>query len=92
MSPRPAEYTPGAPSSHGNTWLHDFAQAMSGERAVWAYIGKVLVALYLSGWIAMRLGMSSPGTAMITVLVVMNRNTGMVLAKAFYRGVGTVVG
>src|SRR5690606_20385835 len=36
--------------------------------------------------------MASPGTAMITVLVVMNRNTGMVLAKAFYRGVGTVVG
>ena len=96
MSTRPAEHAPDAQKSPDtkspNTLLHTFAQAMSGERAVWAYIGKVLVALYLSGWIAMRLGMSSPGTAMITVLVVMNRNTGMVLAKAFYRGVGTVVG
>ncbi len=91
MSARPAEYAPGAPKSP-NTVLQTVAQAMSGESAVWAYVGKVLVALYLSGWLAMRLGMSSPGTAMITVLVVMNRNTGMVLAKAFYRGVGTVVG
>ncbi len=72
--------------------LQAFRQAMAGEASTWAYIGKVLVALYLTGWIAMRLGMSSPGTAMITVLVVMNRNTGLVLAKAFYRGLGTVVG
>lgn len=96
MSTRPAEYAPGVRQSPATksfaNWRHTFAQAMGGERAVWAYIGKVLVALYLTGWIAMRLGMSSPGTAMITVLVVMNRNTGMVLAKAFYRGVGTVVG
>ncbi len=75
----------------GRAWPR-LRQAMAGEASTWAYIGKVLVALYLSGWIAMRLGMSSPGTAMITVLVVMNRNTGLVLAKAFYRGLGTVVG
>ena len=55
MSSRPVEYAPGASRFHSNNWLHTFAQAMSGERAVWAYIGKVLVALYLSGWIAMRL-------------------------------------
>ncbi|WP_449468316.1 FUSC family protein [Stenotrophomonas humi] len=91
MSAQPAAHARGAPKSP-NLLLHTVAQAMSGERAVWAYVGKVLVALYLSGWLAMRLGMNSPGTAMITVLVVMNRNTGMVLAKAFYRGVGTVVG
>ncbi len=91
MSAQPAEHAPGAPKS-SHPLLQTVAQAMSGERAVWAYVGKVLVALYLSGWLAMRLGMSSPGTAMITVLVVMNRNTGMVLAKSFYRGVGTVVG
>jgi uncharacterized membrane protein YccC len=90
MSTHPAECAPGA--LQVSRWTDTIRHAMSGERAVWAYVGKVLVALYLSGWIAMRLGMSSPGTAMITVLVVMNRNTGLVLAKAFYRGLGTVVG
>jgi uncharacterized membrane protein YccC len=91
MSAAPAAPAAGAPQvSRG--LLQSFRQAMAGEASTWAYIGKVLVALYLSGWIAMRLGMSSPGTAMITVLVVMNRNTGLVLAKAFYRGLGTVVG
>jgi uncharacterized membrane protein YccC len=90
MSTHPAECAPGAGKL--SRWTGTLRHAMTGEGAVWAYIGKVLVALYLSGWIAMRLGMSSPGTAMITVLVVMNRNTGMVLAKAFYRGLGTVVG
>lgn len=90
MSAVPAERAPEATLfSRG---LQALRQAMAGEAAVWAYIGKVLIALYGSGWLAMRLGMTSPGTAMITVLVVMNRNTGMVLAKAFYRGLGTVVG
>ena len=34
-------------------------QAMAGEASTWAYIGKVLVALYLSGWIAMRLDLGN---------------------------------
>lgn len=69
-------------------WL----EAMQGEKQVWLFIAKALLALYLSCWIAMRLEMPSPATAMITVLIVMNPQTGMVLAKAFYRGMGTLIG
>ena len=62
------------------------------EGQIWLYIAKTVVALYLTAWLAMRLEMPSPSTAMITVLIVMNRQPGLVLAKAFYRGLGTVVG
>ena len=65
---------------------------LADEAQVWLYIGKTVVALYLAAWLAMRLEMPSPSTAMITVLIVMNRQSGLVLAKAFYRGIGTVVG
>ena len=62
------------------------------EGQTWLYIGKTLLALWLAGWLGMRLAMPSPVTCMITVLIVMNRQTGLVLAKAFYRGIGTVLG
>ena len=62
------------------------------EGQIWLYIGKTLVALFLAAWIAMRLAMPSPLTSMLTVLIVMNRQTGLVLAKAFYRGLGTLLG
>lgn len=62
------------------------------EGQTWLYISKTLLALWLAGWLGMRLAMPSPVTCMITVLIVMNRQTGLVLAKAFYRGTGTLLG
>jgi uncharacterized membrane protein YccC len=46
----------------------------------------------LALWIAMRLDMQQPRTAMTTVFVVMQPQSGMVLAKSFYRFCGTMVG
>ncbi|WP_250512812.1 FUSC family protein [Caballeronia sp. INDeC2] len=58
----------------------------------WVYIFKAVLAALLSLWIAMRLDMQQPRTAMTTVFVVMQPQSGMVLAKSFYRFCGTMVG
>ncbi|HEY4291659.1 FUSC family protein [Luteibacter sp.] len=67
-------------------------ETLREEASVWLFATKTLVALFLTGWIAMRLDLPSPSTAMITTIIVANRQTGMVLAKSFYRAIGTVAG
>ena len=62
------------------------------ETATWLFVLKTLLAFYITGWLAMRLALPLPGTAMLTTLIVANRQTGMVLAKSFYRAIGTLVG
>jgi uncharacterized membrane protein YccC len=62
------------------------------EATTWLFVLKSLLAFYLTGWLAMRLALPQPGTAMLTTIIVANRQTGMVLAKSFYRAIGTVVG
>lgn len=73
-------------------WRQQIAHAMAGEKAAWLFILKTLLAIYLTGWLAMRLQLGSPSVAMVTVVVVMNRQSGMVLAKSLYRGLGTLLG
>lgn len=51
-----------------------------------------MLAALLALWIAMRLDMQQPRTAMTTVFVVMQPQSGMVLAKSFYRFCGKMVG
>lgn len=84
----------GAASTAGSDQHDALARAAlwREEGQVWLYIGKTLLALYLAAWLAMRLAMPSPLTCTLTVLIVMNRQTGLVLAKAFYRGLGTLLG
>ncbi len=55
------------------------------EGLAWVYIFKAALAAMLTLWIAMRLDMPQPRTAMTTVFVVMQPQSGMVLAKSFYR-------
>jgi uncharacterized membrane protein YccC len=62
------------------------------ETGTWLFVVKSLLAFYLTGWLAMRLALPQPSTAMLTTIIVANRQTGMVLAKSFYRAIGTVVG
>lgn len=62
------------------------------EGLAWIYIFKAVLAALLTLWIAMRLDMPQPRTAMTTVFVVMQPQSGMVLAKSFYRFCGTIVG
>jgi uncharacterized membrane protein YccC len=62
------------------------------ETATWLFVFKSLLAFYLTGWLAMRLALPQPSTAMLTTIIVANRQSGMVLAKSFYRAIGTLVG
>jgi len=58
----------------------------------WIYMMKALAACLLALGVAMRLDLAQPRTAMITVFIVMQPQSGMVLAKSFYRICGTLVG
>jgi uncharacterized membrane protein YccC len=63
-----------------------------GDGAVWVHLIKTATAMLLAMGIAMLLEMSSPRTAMATVAVLMQPLSGMVLAKSFYRVIGTTLG
>ncbi|GGA37856.1 FUSC family protein [Dyella nitratireducens] len=69
-----------------------FVAALREETTTWLFVVKSLLAFYITGWLAMRLALPQPSTAMLTTIIVANRQTGMVLAKSFYRAIGTMVG
>jgi uncharacterized membrane protein YccC len=58
----------------------------------WVYLFKALAAAFLSLYVAMKLDLPQPRTAMTTVFIVMQPQSGMVFAKSFYRICGTLVG
>ncbi|MCF4994067.1 FUSC family protein [Pseudomonas syringae] len=69
--------------------LFDWARS---DGVTWVYIFKVLIAAFLTLWLAMRLELPQPRTAMITVFIVMQPQSGQVFAKSFYRFLGTLTG
>ncbi|HEY4145230.1 FUSC family protein [Pinirhizobacter sp.] len=62
------------------------------EAGTWLFVFKTLLAFYITGWLAMRLSLPAPTSAMLTTIIVANRQSGQVLAKSFYRAIGTVAG
>jgi len=66
-------------------WLHD-------EGHLWVFVFKTCAAALLALWVALRLGFDQPGTAMTTVFIVAQPQSGLVLAKSFYRLLGTFAG
>lgn len=77
-----------APATLGEA-LRDWA---GGEGRAWIFVFKTLVAALLALWIAFRLGFDSPRSSMLTVFIVAQPQTGLVLAKSFWRTVGTLAG
>jgi uncharacterized membrane protein YccC len=71
------------------TAIADWART---DGLTWVYVFKTVLAALLSLLIAMRLQLPQPRTAMTTVFVVMLPQSGMVIAKSFYRLCGTFVG
>jgi len=63
-----------------------------GEGWHWVFIVKTLLAALLALLISLRFDLDQPRTAMITVFVVMQPHTGMVLTKSLYRIGGTLAG
>jgi len=73
-------------------WRRGFFAWARTDGVTWVYIFKVLAAAFLTLWLAMRLELPQPRTAMITVFIVMQPQSGQVLAKSFYRILGTLAG
>lgn len=57
-----------------------------------AYVLKVLLACLMAMWLSLRFELDQPRTAMLTVAIVMQSRSGMVIAKSYYRFLGTIVG
>jgi uncharacterized membrane protein YccC len=81
--------TPASTFKPPHPLLADWART---EGVAWLFVFKAVFAALLTLWIAMRLDLPQPRTAMTTVFVVMQPQSGMVLAKSFYRFCGTLVG
>ena len=73
-------------------WRREFNGWARSDGVTWIYIFKVLIAAFLTYWLAMRLELPQPRTAMITVFIVMQPQSGHVFAKSFYRLLGTLAG
>lgn len=74
-------------------WLAQALQdwrVTEGER--WIYVAKTLTAAFCALWLAYRLGLDSPSTAMTTTIILALPSSGMVLEKSFYRLCGTLLG
>ncbi|CAB3766772.1 FUSC family protein [Paraburkholderia solisilvae] len=69
-----------------------FADWARTDGRTWLYLFKALAAAFLALGIAMKLEMPQPRTAMTTVFIVMQPQSGAVFAKSFYRICGTLVG
>ncbi|RQT19103.1 FUSC family protein [Burkholderia contaminans] len=73
--------------------IADAALDWAGTSGVtWLYIFKTILAALLALGVAMKLELPMPRTAMTTVFVLMQPQSGMVLAKSLYRICGTIVG
>ncbi|WP_172681751.1 FUSC family protein, partial [Pseudomonas thivervalensis] len=77
---------------HRLEWRRGFFDWARSDGVTWVYIFKVLFAAFLTLWLAMRLELPQPRTAMITVFIVMQPQSGQVFAKSFYRLLGTLAG
>jgi len=86
ISPVSATTPPAAP------WYAGMRGFLKGEADTWLFVLRTTLAFFLTGWLAMRFQLPQPGTAMMTTVIVMHRQSGMVLAKAFYRVLGTLIG
>jgi uncharacterized membrane protein YccC len=91
MSASSSASAPGAPRlfADGYAAVADWART---DGNTWIYLFKALLAAFLTLYIAMKLEMSQPRTAMTTVFIVMQPQSGAVLAKSFYRFCGTLIG
>ncbi|MBV7536018.1 FUSC family protein [Duganella sp. sic0402] len=74
-------------------WLHaQTADWLRTEGERWIYVLKAMLAAFSALWLAFRLGLDAPYTALATTIVLALPSSGMVLEKALHRFLGTLVG
>jgi uncharacterized membrane protein YccC len=62
------------------------------DGVTWIYLFKLLTAAFLTYWVALRLELPQPSTALVTVFIVMQPQSGQVIAKSAWRLLGTLLG
>lgn len=81
---------------NSKTLKNDWRQAWHSFLLEWGpianFVFKTATAALLALWIAFRIGLPTPYSAMITVVIVAQPYSGMVLEKSLYRLLGTLVG
>ncbi|WP_175835112.1 FUSC family protein [Burkholderia anthina] len=93
MSPPPSRFTSYISDTKTGIAIVDAARDWAGTSGVtWLYVFKTILAALLALGVAMKLELPMPRTAMTTVFVLMQPQSGMVLAKSLYRICGTIVG
>ncbi|VWB34182.1 fusaric acid resistance protein [Burkholderia lata] len=93
MSLLPSRFTSYISDTKTGVAIANAARDWAGTSGVtWLYIFKTLLAALLALGVAMKLELPMPRTAMTTVFVLMQPQSGMVLAKSLYRICGTIVG
>ena len=73
-------------------WKRGVQEWLSFDAPVLIYMVKTTVAAILALWISMKLNLPDPRTAIFTVFIVMQPQSGMVFSKSYYRVLGTVAG
>ncbi|PLZ00351.1 FUSC family protein [Burkholderia sp. WAC0059] len=84
--------TPASRPARAGALLAAFADWARTDGQTWIYLFKAVGAGLLALGVSMKLDLPLPRTAMTTVFIVMQPQSGAVFAKSFYRVCGTLVG
>lgn len=76
-----------------NRWRDELTTYWHDDGPRFLHMAKVALATTLAMALCMRLELRTPATAMVTcVIVMMHQQSGMVIARGFYRGLGMIGG
>ncbi|MGF6773737.1 putative membrane protein YccC [Paraburkholderia sp. GAS199] len=74
-------------------WRDELKTYWNDDGPRFRHIGKVALAMTMAMGLCMRLELRTPSIAMVScVIVMMHQQSGMVIARGFYRGLGMVCG
>ena len=73
-------------------WQRALYEWLTIDAPILIYMLKATIAGLTALWISMKLNLPDPRTAIFTVFIVMQPQSGLVFSKSYYRVVGTIVG
>ncbi|MFY9141619.1 FUSC family protein [Sulfuricurvum sp.] len=73
-------------------WQRGFYEWRTNDAPTLIYMAKATIAGLLALWISMTLNLPDPRTAIFTVFIVMQPQSGLVFSKSYYRVLGTIAG
>jgi len=74
------------------SWQRTLHEWFTIDAPVLIYMTKATIAALLALWISMTLNLPDPRTAIFTVFIVMQPQSGLVFSKSYYRVLGTMAG